>query len=261
MAEDLSVASLEITQGQSKQWTDPKANVYRLGNKLVTDLTSSFRSAASKLPVGELIKDDEFSLFDAVGALEIMDPKMDSGCLEPGETLKETFDVMAEILPEELIGIMDQMLCYEMAWHTGHPLAQTIFGCHYIDKIYLQSAEAKTVEAISYFSRAARSRPISTCHRILRNYCIAVIKCCALGLDMITSSGHYYEEEDFSTHTFGRDFFPNISPDVCSALLIHDLKNLKLGPGYVYQSADALNGLLMANIGGREISSTPSNYD
>lgn len=43
-----------------------------------------------------------------------MDPKMDSGCLAPGETLEDDYDVLGELLPEEVIEIMDQMLCYEV---------------------------------------------------------------------------------------------------------------------------------------------------
>ena len=43
-----------------------------------------------------------------------MDPKMDSGYLKPGETLEDEYDVTRELLPKELLGIMDQMLCYEV---------------------------------------------------------------------------------------------------------------------------------------------------
>ena len=44
-----------------------------------------------------------------------MDPKMDSGYLEPGDTLYEDdYDVSCELLPEEAIGIMDQLLCHEV---------------------------------------------------------------------------------------------------------------------------------------------------
>lgn len=45
---------------------------------------------------------------------QIMDPKMDSGYLQPGETLEDEYDVKRELLPTELLGIMDQMLCYEV---------------------------------------------------------------------------------------------------------------------------------------------------
>lgn len=45
---------------------------------------------------------------------QIMDPKMDSGYLASGETLDDDYDVLRDLLPEEVIGIMDQMLCYEV---------------------------------------------------------------------------------------------------------------------------------------------------
>ena len=45
-----------------------------------------------------------------------MDPKMDSGFLAPGETLYDEYDVLRELLPEEVVGIIDQMLCYEASF-------------------------------------------------------------------------------------------------------------------------------------------------
>ena len=39
---------------------------------------------------------------------------MDSGYLADGETLDDDYDVLRDLLPEEVIGIMDQMLCYEV---------------------------------------------------------------------------------------------------------------------------------------------------
>lgn len=43
-----------------------------------------------------------------------MDPKMDSGFLKEGETLEDDFDVSKELLPEEMVGLMDQILCHEV---------------------------------------------------------------------------------------------------------------------------------------------------
>jgi len=43
---------------------------------------------------------------------------MDSGYLDPGENhakaLEDDYDVMRELLPEEVVGIMDQLLCHEV---------------------------------------------------------------------------------------------------------------------------------------------------
>ena len=50
---------------------------------------------------------------------QIMDAKMDSGYLEPGETLEDQYEVSRHLLPEEVIGVMDQMLCYEVGVHVA----------------------------------------------------------------------------------------------------------------------------------------------
>ena len=39
---------------------------------------------------------------------------MDSGYLEPEETLEDEYDVLQSLLPEEILGIVDHMLCYEV---------------------------------------------------------------------------------------------------------------------------------------------------
>lgn len=39
---------------------------------------------------------------------------MDSGYLEPGETMEDDYDFSQVLLPEEIIGIIDQLLCYEV---------------------------------------------------------------------------------------------------------------------------------------------------
>lgn len=44
-----------------------------------------------------------------------MDPKMDSGCSRPGAEVEETYDVSRSLLPEEVLGIMDQLLCHEVS--------------------------------------------------------------------------------------------------------------------------------------------------
>lgn len=43
-----------------------------------------------------------------------MDPKMDSGCTKPGDEMEEAYDVCGPLLPEQVLGIMDQLLCHEV---------------------------------------------------------------------------------------------------------------------------------------------------
>jgi N-alpha-acetyltransferase 35, NatC auxiliary subunit len=39
---------------------------------------------------------------------------MDSGFLAPGETLDEEYDVTRPLLPAEVLGIIDKLLCLEV---------------------------------------------------------------------------------------------------------------------------------------------------
>lgn len=45
-----------------------------------------------------------------------MDPKMDSGFLTSGEPVEHDYEVLRTLLPKEVIGIMDQMLCFEVGF-------------------------------------------------------------------------------------------------------------------------------------------------
>lgn len=50
-----------------------------------------------------------------------MDPKMDSGYLGPGETLEDNYDVSRNLSLEEVVGIMDQLLCLEVSLSMQSP--------------------------------------------------------------------------------------------------------------------------------------------
>ncbi|KAK8161366.1 Mak10 subunit, NatC N-terminal acetyltransferase-domain-containing protein [Phyllosticta citrichinensis] len=172
------------------------------------DITAHFTAACSALETGQLIKDEFFTLFESVGALEIMDPKMDSGFLAPGETLEEDYDIQKDLLPEEVLGIMDQLFCYEMAWHKGYPLSQTLFISVHIDRmLYPEPRELND----SFFSRRDRGTgrlldpnpfPLGKprMHYVLWAYILGLIKYCDNVVQRVTSRD-YFEEEDFSTHT------------------------------------------------------------
>lgn len=143
---------------------------------------------------------------------QIMDPKMDSGFLQPGETLEDAYDALAPLLPEEVIGIVDQLLCHEMAWHTGYPLSQTLFTSVYIDKLLWPDPKALEQAQFyrGYIPESKRPGPLL---EVLRAYCLAVVKCCDFLIAKITSQ-NYFEEEDFCTQTYNRALFHQVPIDV-----------------------------------------------
>ncbi len=97
------------------------------------------------LHLGELLHDDLFGLFEAMSAIEMMDPKMDAGmrCNRKNnggkpmtfESARERGHLKVDIVANrELLGVMDDTLCCLVTWMEGHSLAQTVFTNLYLHK-------------------------------------------------------------------------------------------------------------------------------
>ncbi|KAL9588484.1 MAG: hypothetical protein Q9203_002705 [Teloschistes exilis] len=158
-----------------------------------------------------------------------MDSKMDSGFLAEGEKLEDDFDVSQEVLPEEIVGLMDQVLCLEMAWHMGYPLSQSLFTSYHIDRILWPNP--KTLDEASFDRQREAGLESKLLHVVYRAYCVAVIKCCDYVHRRIGTE-HYYEvgsrnqaqlvaapqshvnviqEEDFVSNLYNRNFLTHFN--------------------------------------------------
>ncbi|XP_047942690.1 N-alpha-acetyltransferase 35, NatC auxiliary subunit-like [Salvia hispanica] len=105
------------------------------------DVSSLLHRASKDLRNDELITGDDFNLFAAMSALEIMDPKMDSGIVSTYYSVDEAIENGAAPIPLSIdrtsdiqcvIDIMDHFLACEATWHKGGSLAQTVFSCIYL---------------------------------------------------------------------------------------------------------------------------------
>jgi hypothetical protein len=77
-----------------------------------------------------------FSLYEAMSAVEIGNPKMDPG-FRTGEAtaplqLAEEGAAPLDLSPQQCVDVMDQLLQLEATWHTGSSLAQTIYSSLYM---------------------------------------------------------------------------------------------------------------------------------
>ncbi|KAJ9535555.1 hypothetical protein OSB04_un001307 [Centaurea solstitialis] len=152
------------------------------------DVSSLLDSARNDLQDGELIHGENFNLFAAMSALEIMDPKMDSGIVCRYYSVDEAIEDGAAPVPVSLnktvdvhciIDLMDHLLSCEATWHKGHSLAQTIFSC-----IYLLRPER------------------TSSHALLHSYCTVVRSTCNAIISAVSDS-RTHEEEDLFTITSG----------------------------------------------------------
>ncbi|KAG7310892.1 hypothetical protein JYU34_003724 [Plutella xylostella] len=152
------------------------------------DITGDFFKHIQDLQLGELLHDGHlFGLFEAMSAIEMMDPKMDAGMLcNRGNSKPLNFQQAVKagtlkidnIEPNELIGIIDATTACIVSWLEGHSLAQTVFT-----NLYLH-------------------QPHSIVNRTLKAYCIAVYKLLDCIRDCINKA-QVFEEEDFQPMGYG----------------------------------------------------------
>ena len=108
------------------------------------------------LSLGELVHDESFGLFEAMSAIEMMDPKMDAGMMTSGGSCRRPPLTYATAQAgghldtsgnSDLIGVYDQTLACLVTWLEGHSLAQTVFT-----NLYLHAPFQATQPFIKAFS-------------------------------------------------------------------------------------------------------------
>ncbi|KAL0922272.1 hypothetical protein M5K25_006245 [Dendrobium thyrsiflorum] len=160
------------------------------GEQMVwADVSPLIAAACNDLHDGELIHGENFNLFAAMSALEIMDPKMDSGMERNGfHSIEEAIENGAAPIPLSLdrtvdvqrcIDVMDRLFSCEATWHRGHSLAQTVFSCIYLLRIERTST-----------------------HPLLHSYCRIMRSTCDVVITAV-SDARTHEEEDFFTTAYG----------------------------------------------------------
>ncbi|ELU43778.1 Mak10 domain-containing protein [Rhizoctonia solani AG-1 IA] len=155
-----------------------------------------------KLELGQVLFMPNFSLFDAMSAIEIMDPRMDSALVPPGVDPPEVpfTDPNAPLLAEEVCWILDRTMAAEvshpsllptyelycsrkltpilkMGWHSGYALSQTLYTSLYIHQIAPVSSHGALPQ---YFPawRQDPARPMGLVSIVLQAGLMAIVKTC-----------------------------------------------------------------------------------
>ncbi|CEH12997.1 Glucose-repressible protein and related proteins [Ceraceosorus bombacis] len=148
------------------------------------DVTRELSDACRSLDNETLVHSEGFALLDSMGAIEVMEPRMDSGifpvphalvaeCDRPPLSLlgedhtTPPFDVTAKLSAEEMCWVMDRLLACEAAWHRGAPLSQTIFTCLYMHHLPLS-------RPISLAASLPTQASLLSC--VLRPFLLGVLK-------------------------------------------------------------------------------------
>ncbi|KAK7292038.1 hypothetical protein RIF29_07668 [Crotalaria pallida] len=188
------MAEEEDRTGESAPTVSKPNSIPSGDNSVWADVSPLLHAASQDLQEGELIHGDNFNLFAAMSAVEIMDPKMDSGIVCTYYSLDEAIENGAAPVPisadkttdvQCTIDIMDHLLACEATWHKGHSLAQTVYSC-----LYLLQPER------------------TSSHALLHSYCKVIRATCHAVLSVVSDT-RTHEEEDIFTMTYdlplGRD--------------------------------------------------------
>ncbi|EKX36279.1 hypothetical protein GUITHDRAFT_145852 [Guillardia theta CCMP2712] len=165
-----------------------------------TDFTRVLMAARGELGKGQMLHADSFNLGDSMSALEMMDPKMDAGLVNPDVvSAEESFEQgLVPLHPdlETMVALSDKMLALEMTWVRGtgfFPRPRSVFTCLYCH------------------------RPDEIQNQSLRLYCQALLKSCEL-VKKAVSRANVYEEEDFSMNLGGFSFYDKLSEEPLTSL-------------------------------------------
>ncbi|KAF9429398.1 hypothetical protein BGZ76_001357 [Entomortierella beljakovae] len=171
------------------------------------DVTELLENATKDLKTGELIQLETFSLFDAMCAIVIMDPKMDTGMILDEYANLPQYDINRPINPKEFIWIFDNILSGQMTWLSGHALSQTLFTSCYILRVFEINMDSESTGNPNRAQQATQ-QPKEFVTLVLRSCALAIAKSCALIWDEM-KKGQVYEEEDFMTNLFGVTLYEN----------------------------------------------------
>ncbi|WVQ66041.1 uncharacterized protein L199_004219 [Kwoniella botswanensis] len=97
------------------------------------DITSWLKAACRDLSPTEMVKPPELTMLDAMNAIQMMDPKMDTGAADlQGWRSSPIYSPAASLSPADLCWTMDNMLALDVAWYRGATLCQSVYtALHY----------------------------------------------------------------------------------------------------------------------------------
>ncbi|KAI0282481.1 Mak10 subunit, NatC N-terminal acetyltransferase-domain-containing protein [Russula aff. rugulosa BPL654] len=190
------------------------------GNSDFVDVSDVFLDAAEDMDQGDIILTEDFTLYDAMSALEIGNPRMDSGLILDEEARKPQFNPLTPLLPEEVCYILDRVIACEMEWHAGYTLPQTIYSCLYVH--YLADIDPE-VFPFQEPPHQESARPSALVTVVLRAGITALLKCCDLSWREL-NRGRLHDTEDWHSEKFGVSLLESLP--VASALsYLDDAKN------------------------------------
>lgn len=118
------------------------------------DITQALAKASAALPVGQMVQTEAFSMFEAMSAVEIGNPKMDAAASATPITVDQLINDGAaplDLSDDQVLAVIDRLMALEATWHHGE-CAHMQHNCRYGPDRALAQLQCRT--------------RVSTCDRI-----------------------------------------------------------------------------------------------
>lgn len=149
----------------------------------------------------ETALDEHFTLLEGVHALEIGNPRMDTGMQY--RSLESELDSLPVIdSADKVVRLVDMLIAREMSWHTGPMLIQTVLSCVYVEDIlgaFTELANASPPgDAKAYFDEHVKhAGQVDSWAGVLRAYVLGLAKSISLSIALMEPGvAAIYPEED-----------------------------------------------------------------
>jgi hypothetical protein len=191
-------------------------------------------NAVKEMALGQMVHKEDFSLYQSMSAVELMDPKMDHGMnpqtVVPVQDRLTAGEVKLQLSATETLDILDTLFTQEAAhYYKGYSTAQTLYTCYYCHKCVLAKLQeqficspskqnkgvgeqttnaddaavaAETLMQLQISSGEQLEGLHGTIARVLYTYVVATLKTADL-IHTKIKTADIYEDDDFYPRTFG----------------------------------------------------------
>lgn len=170
------------------------------------DITNQFFESLAHIQDNKVVKSPLFDLLEGARAVEVTNPKLDTGLILKELTETElNFNCLEPIDESQLIGLMNLMIKLLMSWLNNSSLPVTVLSCRYVQHI-VHSYTMSVERGMDKFDLGP-----GLCNKILKSFVVALAK--FVGVVITVSNTVLYEEEDLTTRAMELDFLNEILID------------------------------------------------
>lgn len=177
------------------------------------DITETFFGSVKAIKDNKVVQSPLFNLLEGTRAVEVGNKKLDTGLI-PLDQTDYNFDTARPYGPDQVIGIISELLRLYTSWLNNSSLPVTVLSCRYVHTL-LENYQGNLEECTFENKRLAKQENYNEdslewklVHDLLNSFVLGLIK--FVGISLQIAYNTLYEEEDLTTRNMDLDFLMDI---------------------------------------------------